>query len=332
MATQSNINVDEGTGPDVDFVTLPTSSNRRQVVAVGDPDTDEKYASVDPGGNLHVLIRPTFVVAVQYTNATIQFTNGTLQFTNSTITAYTNATIQATNSTITANQGTPGTAPNAWFVSYTNQTIQFTNATITAFTNATTQFTNATITANQGTAGSAAWIVQFTNATIQSTNSTISAVGNVDSGVADTGNPVKVGYVARTALPSAVTNGQRVNSYGDKFGRQVVIPQTTRDLVGTNFTTIASTAESPITVQQGAGVYADMDSIWITNTGNTQTVVTIRQVTSGATIVAFLVPAQDMRGAVFNVPLAHSTTNGTWFAQLSNSVIATVSVKFIKNQ
>src|SRR3990167_5415410 len=142
---QESIKVDAGTGSDVEFQGLATSGFYRQGVTVGDPSTDANLASVDAGGNLHVLIRPTFVVLTQFTNATLQFTN-----------------------------------------------------------------------------------------------STISALGNVAHDDPDSGNPVKVGYVARTALPTAVANSDRVNSYADKFGRQVVIPNATRDIVGTNFTVVTT--------------------------------------------------------------------------------------------
>ena len=226
MATQSNINVDEGTGPDIDFVTLPTSSNRRQVISIGDADTDSNYALIDGGGNLKVRTEATFVIR----------TSGTIE-------------------------------------------------------------------------------------------------GNVASGATDSGNPVKIGYVARTALPTAVTAGQRVNSFGDTFGRAVVLTNAPRNLVFTNFTTISNTAETAIILAQGSGIFTDIDSIWITNTGNTQTMVTIRDVVAGNTIVAFNVPSMDMRGAIFaSTPLPQTTANNNWTAQLSQAVVATVSVKYIKNQ
>lgn len=47
-------------------------------------------------------------------------------------------------------------------------------------------------------------------------------VGNVANGVADAGNPVKVGGKAQTSTPATVSDGQRVDSSFDKHGRQNV--------------------------------------------------------------------------------------------------------------
>jgi hypothetical protein len=42
--------------------------------------------------------------------------------------------------------------------------------------------------------------------------------GDVASGITDTGNPVKIGGLASSSVPSAVLNGQRVNAYFDLNG------------------------------------------------------------------------------------------------------------------
>lgn len=47
-------------------------------------------------------------------------------------------------------------------------------------------------------------------------------VGNVAHDTADSGNPIKVGFQAETAMPTAVANGDRVNAIADVFGRQLV--------------------------------------------------------------------------------------------------------------
>ena len=51
--------------------------------------------------------------------------------------------------------------------------------------------------------------------------------GNVAHDAADSGNPVKVGARARTALPTAVAQDDRTDNVSDKFGRQL---QTTAPL------------------------------------------------------------------------------------------------------
>lgn len=46
--------------------------------------------------------------------------------------------------------------------------------------------------------------------------------GNVAHDVADSGNPIKVGFRAETALPTAVATDDRTNGISDVFGRQLV--------------------------------------------------------------------------------------------------------------
>lgn len=46
--------------------------------------------------------------------------------------------------------------------------------------------------------------------------------GNVAHDAVDSGNPVKIGFQAETALPTPVANGDRANGISDAFGRQLV--------------------------------------------------------------------------------------------------------------
>lgn len=64
--------------------------------------------------------------------------------------------------------------------------------------------------------------VDGTVAATQSGTWNVVAAGDVAHDSPDSGNPVKIGYQAETALPTAVTNGDRVNGTADQFGRQLV--------------------------------------------------------------------------------------------------------------
>lgn len=46
--------------------------------------------------------------------------------------------------------------------------------------------------------------------------------GDIASGSTDIGNPLKIGGKAATAMPTAVSNGQRVNTQFDSYGRLVI--------------------------------------------------------------------------------------------------------------
>lgn len=46
--------------------------------------------------------------------------------------------------------------------------------------------------------------------------------GDIASGSADSGKPVKQGFVAKTSLPTATSDGNRINGLADIYGRQFV--------------------------------------------------------------------------------------------------------------
>lgn len=48
------------------------------------------------------------------------------------------------------------------------------------------------------------------------------SAGDVAHDAADSGNPIKIGGKARTAIPAAVANGDRVDAYFDEYGRLAV--------------------------------------------------------------------------------------------------------------
>jgi hypothetical protein len=64
--------------------------------------------------------------------------------------------------------------------------------------------------------------VDGTVAATQSGTWNVVAAGDVAHDSPDSGNPVKIGFQAETALPAAVANGDRTNGTADQFGRQLV--------------------------------------------------------------------------------------------------------------
>lgn len=108
-----------------------------------------------------------------------------------------------------------------------------------AFTPDTSSFTpvggevddTATDTVQEGRAGVAritpqrAWHTNLRNnagTEIGTTSDPVVVGGNVASGSADSGNPVKIGGVARTSFPTAEAAGERVNAMVDVYGRPFV--------------------------------------------------------------------------------------------------------------
>lgn len=126
---------------------------------------------------------------------------------------------------------------------------------------------------------------------------------------------------ATTALPTAVSNGQAADSTADKFGRQVIIPVTIRDLVGTNTTTItASTSETTI-VAAAASTFNDLVMLIISNTSaSTNTRVDIRDTTAGTVLFSlWSQAAAPPTGFAPAVPIPQTTVNTNWTAQCATS-------------
>lgn len=150
-------------------------------------------------------------------------------------------------------------------------------------------------------------------------STTASVQGDIASGVADSGNPVKTGGRAKTQLPTAVTDGQRVNTTFDKSGRQLV-RQSPRERVFSATLGITYVAEVTVLAAGGASVFRDLTSIMISNSGTNNNTVTIRDSLAGTTRFVFEIASQG-GGVVtnFTVPLPQGTANNVWSAQLTNS-------------
>lgn len=157
--------------------------------------------------------------------------------------------------------------------------------------------------------------------------------GDTSSGASDAGNPVKIGGIAKTANPTAVTDGQRVNAIFDKLGKQVVVGAI-RDLKGMQSTTITSSTAETTIVTAVASTFLDLFGLVITNTSATITKVTIKDSTSGTTRAVYEVPATDTRSFMLPVDsaLPQATVNTNWTATCGTSVASVeIAAYFVKN-
>ena len=156
--------------------------------------------------------------------------------------------------------------------------------------------------------------------TTPGTTNLVYAAGDTASGASDAGNPLKIGGIAKTANPAAVTDGQRVNALFDKVGKQIMTPVAARQLMGSQTTTItASTSETTI-VTAVASTFLDLTTLIISNTSATATRCDIRDTTAGSVIFSIYIPAGDIRGISFAVPIPQTTVNTNWTCQSSASV------------
>jgi hypothetical protein len=158
------------------------------------------------------------------------------------------------------------------------------------------------------------------------------AIIDAATGAAVPVNALYNGFNAQTALPTAATAGNIVGATSDKFGRLVVLPQASRDLVSSQTTTIAVNTETTI-VTSAASIFKDIVAFNIVNTSATPVRIDIRDATAGSIITQFYVPATDMRGIAYPVPLPQTTAANNWTAQVSSAVTdIRITAHFINNK
>lgn len=167
------------------------------------------------------------------------------------------------------------------------------------------------------------------SATTQPVSGTVTAsntAGDIANDGADSGNPVKVGGVARTAPTGVSTTGDRVNAMFDLYGK-LIVRESLREDLGNQQTSInASTSETTI-VTADATYKLDVYGLILTNTSATGTKVTIKDSTTGTTRFVFYVPPTETRGFQVSPSGAHkqAAANNNWTATCGTSV-ATLEV------
>lgn len=155
----------------------------------------------------------------------------------------------------------------------------------------------------------------------QATDCNVQVVGNVASDGVDSGNPVKMGFQARTTIPTAVADADRVNGMADKFGRQVV-QHGLRDLRGNQKTQITSSVAETTIVTANATAMLDLYGLLIANTSSTACNVSIRDATAGTIRFVVAVPAGETRGFMLPACDGHkqAAVNNNWTATCGTSV------------
>ena len=138
------------------------------------------------------------------------------------------------------------------------------------------------------------------------------------------------GGVARTANPSAISDGGAVRSSYDDLGRQLVRPYQVRDLVATGYAALTFSQEATV-LSAVVGAYLDLVSITATNTSSVAVPVTIRASSGGSTQLTIVVPAGGTVTRDFLVPKPQSDTGNNWTAQnaIADQSDSTVTVEMI---
>lgn len=192
------------------------------------------------------------------------------------------------------------------------------------------QMNGVTVTMGNGVAGTGVQRVA-----IASDNTVLPGVGAGATGSAVPVNASYAGSIAKTALPTAATDANLVGQMADKFGRQVTLPITIRDLTGTQTTTLsASTSETTIVTAGGAGVFNDLIMLVVSNTSaSTQTRIDFRDTTSGSVLFSLNSPGNSTIGFGSGVAIPQTSANTNWTAQCSASTTdVRIYAVFAKNK
>lgn len=152
--------------------------------------------------------------------------------------------------------------------------------------------------------------------------------GDVAHDGVDSGNPVGIGGIARTANPTAVAALDRVKAWFTTLGKLIVQLNAPRELVVIQHTQIASSSsETTILTAGAAGVFHDITAFTITNQTATAVNVTIKDATTGTTRMIIALPAAAGGGWAqsFPVPIPQAAAANNWTATLSSAAV-TVNV------
>jgi hypothetical protein len=153
------------------------------------------------------------------------------------------------------------------------------------------------------------------------------AIGGVTAAsVTATGNPVRIGAIARTTNPTAVTDGQVSNVMTDKIGRVVVVQGAIRNLVAFQQTTIASTTTTAISVTGAAGTFLDATSLTITNPNASMISVTV-YTGVGSVFQILDIPANSVVIQNFSPPIPQASAATGW--TISTGTTSTIRVTLV---
>lgn len=132
-----------------------------------------------------------------------------------------------------------------------------------------------------------------------------------------TGSTVATGGEAYTAWPTAAGNGTFMLNANDKMGRSISVLDCPYDLqISTTVTLSGSTSETLLLSSGTTGVYNDLTSIVISNSGATPTLITLRNTGFGTTgWIHFMSPAGYTVGSTLPHVWPQQSSASDWTVQ-----------------
>ena len=217
----------------------------------------------------------------------------------------------------------PGNTANttAWLVTGTGGTFPVTGTFWQA-----TQPVSIAATVNTTATQSGTW-------TVQQGTPPWAMQGDVANAATDSGNPVKIGGIAKTSNPVAVADGQRVNAVFDKQGK-LITTSAIRQLKGVQKTSITTNTETTVVTAGAAGVFQDVYAIVVTNKSATAVSVDFKDATAGTVRMTLAAPANDTRGFTVTVDSAmvQAVAANNWTATVSSAVTSIeITMLYVSN-
>lgn len=138
------------------------------------------------------------------------------------------------------------------------------------------------------------------------------AAGDVAAAASDSGNPVKIGGVARSSEPTALTTGQRAQVYTDLVGKLVFLPYANPEnfVSGAISAAMTGTTSTSLVAAPAAGLRNYITQITVSNSHATVGTDILIQDGSGGTTL-YVIPAAAVFGGAtitFPTPLRQPTT------------------------
>ena len=144
--------------------------------------------------------------------------------------------------------------------------------------------------------------------------------GDIAHDAVDSGNPLSIGGIARTAFASVSAALDRVKALFDLQGRQIITTNAPRGLRTRNTITLTTTTETTL-LTAVAATFLDVTKLIISNTSATAVRVDFRDTTAGTVMLSLYAPAGQTVGFTDSTdPIEQAAVNTNWTAQLSAAV------------
>ena len=144
--------------------------------------------------------------------------------------------------------------------------------------------------------------------------------GDVAHDAVDSGNPLSLGGIARTAFAAVSAALDRVKATFDLQGRQIVRINAMRGLRIKNPITLTNTTETTL-LTAAASTFHDLTKVIVSNTSATAVRVDFRDTTAGTVMFSIYAPAGQTVGFTDSTdPIEQAAVNTNWTAQLSAAV------------